>query len=141
MAEQVEPPAKQNFCVDSNHNMIEWNQLINALKVFVGKMPDTTITMLTIHAVFLPSYNNLKLWLNKVVSIYKTIIRYGWRTAEAIEVGVREKDTDKLNFNPTKILEKSSPLVINPWFTETTILSHYKFSMKFNIPIATPWIT
>ena len=43
-----------------------------------------------------------------------------------IEAGLREKDTDKLNFNPTKIL--SSLLVTNSWFTKTTTLSHYRFS-------------
>ena len=31
------PPAKQNFYVDSNYNMIQWNQLINASKASVGK--------------------------------------------------------------------------------------------------------
>ena len=38
--------------------------------------------------------------LNKVVSIYKTIIWYVWWTAEVIEAGLREKYTDKFNFNP-----------------------------------------
>ena len=39
-----------------------------------------------------------------------------------IKAGLRDKDTDKLNFNPMKILEKSSPLVTNPWFMKTTTL-------------------
>ena len=39
----------------------------------------------------------------------------------------------KLNFNFMKILEKSSPLVTNPWFTKSTTLSHYKFQHTYSL--------
>ena len=48
---------------------------------------------------------------------------------------LREKDTDKLNFNPTKIPVKRNLLATNPWYIKTTTLSYYKFSMKPNMPI------
>ena len=97
-------------------------------------MPDTA-TMLTMHVVSLSSYIRLlKFDFIHLISIYKTIIWHGCRTVEAIEAGLREKVTDKLNSNPTKILERNSLLVTNPWLTKTTTLCHYKFHMKFNIP-------
>ena len=39
-----------------------------------------------------------------------------------------------LDVRVIEILEKSSVLVTNRWFMKTMTLSHYKFSMKFNIP-------
>ena len=58
---------------------------------------------------------------SKITSINK------FRVAELSPLGLRKKHTDKINFNFMKILEKSSPLVTNPWFTKSTTLSHYRF--------------
>ena len=53
------------------------------------------------------------------------------RVADPSLLDLRKKHTDKLNFNLMKILEKSSPLVTNPWCTKSTILSHYKFQRTY----------
>ena len=39
----------------------------------------------------------------------------------------------KLSFNFMKMLEKSSPLVTNPWFTKSMTLSHYKFQHTYSL--------
>ena len=55
------------------------------------------------------------------------------RVADPSPLGLKKKHTDKLNFNFMKILEKSSPLVTNPWFTKSTTLSHYEFQHTYSL--------
>ena len=55
------------------------------------------------------------------------------RVADPSPLDLRKKHTDKLNFNFMKMLEKSSPLVTNPWFTKSTTLSHYKFQHTYSL--------
>ena len=55
------------------------------------------------------------------------------RVADPLLLGLRKKHTNNLNFNFMKILEKSSPLVTNPWFTKSTTLSHYKFQHTYSL--------
>ena len=56
-----------------------------------------------------------------------------FRVADLSPLGLRKKHTDKLIFNFMKILEKSSLLVTNPWFTKSTTLSHYKFQHTYSL--------
>ena len=59
--------------------------------------------------------------------------RSKFRVANPSPLGVRKKHTDRLNFNFMKILEKSSPLVTNTWFTKLTTLFHYKFQHTYSL--------
>ena len=59
--------------------------------------------------------------------------RSKFRVAEPLPLGLRKKHTNKLNFNFMKILEKSSPLVTNLWFTKSMTLSRYKFQHTYSL--------
>ena len=73
------------------------------------------------------SQNQAKIPKDSTITSVKT------QSADPSPLGLRKKHTNKLNFNFMKILEKSSPLVTNPWFTKSTTLSHYKFQHTYSL--------
>ena len=76
--------------------------------------------MLTTHAVFLPSYKLLS---------FETLTLIWMTNCKAIEAGLREKDTDKLNFNP----REKQPVSHKPLVYENNEPVSLQISMQFNI--------